>query len=110
MLSKIKKNLWIILRTGVFILLILSLFDIRIHRVNKKDDTVFLVDRSLSTAESKESIEKYINEQIQKKDKKSLTEVISFGENAMTDMPLTDKKEKFAFNTLDFQKSVQEIL
>lgn len=99
MLSKIKKNLWIILRTGVFILLILSLFDIRIHRVNKKDDTVFLVDRSLSTAESKESIEKYINEQIQKKDKKSLTEVISFGENAMTDMPLTDKKEKFAFNT-----------
>ena len=41
MLSKIKKNLWIILRTGVFILLILSLFDIRIHRVNKKDDTVF---------------------------------------------------------------------
>lgn len=99
MLKLDKSNRWIILRISAIICLILSLFNIQFNSRSKGVTTIFLVDRSLSVTQHEKEISDYINSQVESKDKRDNFGIISFGSDAMVDIPISKDIQKIDFNT-----------
>ncbi|SNS16591.1 Mg-chelatase subunit ChlD [Anaerovirgula multivorans] len=99
MLDIKSRNRWILLRIAAIACLIFSLFYIPITRESSDTCTIFLVDRSLSALEHENAVQAYVNKQIETKGKKDTYTIISFGKDAMIEVPSTREKKEVIFNT-----------
>ncbi|ARE86221.1 von Willebrand factor type A domain protein [Clostridium formicaceticum] len=87
------------LRLAAVMCLVLSLLPVKISQKAADSSTIFLVDRSLSVLEHEKMIQAYINAQIERKGKRDMYSVISFGKDAMIEIPFTTEKKQATFHT-----------
>lgn len=80
--TKRKKNIILVLRTIIFLFLILALCGTNVYWKVDTTTTIFLVDASDSVLENRKDFEGFIKEAIRNKGAKDRIGVISFGENS----------------------------
>ncbi len=86
-----KGKLYLVLRIVILLLVILSLFDIRIPRFSKKTATVFVVDLSKSNEDNKNEIAEYLDKTLSKMPSRNSYAIVTFGRDSIVDQFLTDK-------------------
>lgn len=74
-------------------LLLLALCGLSVNIKKAEDTTVFLVDLSESNAANQKKMENYLREQVKKMPGKNQYGIVAFGENALVEQFLTDKKQ-----------------
>lgn len=82
---KFRKNLIIILKSIVFLLLILAFAGLSLKWNAKTVTTIFLIDASDSTSTSRSSAENFVKDALNKKTQKDNIGVISFGDNSLVE-------------------------
>lgn len=96
---KKKFYIWAVLRFLAITFIVVSLMKVSLVLESNRTTTIFLVDRSKSVLKNKTEIEQYINNQIQNKKRKDKIGVISFGKDAMVDVPISENLDKVKFET-----------
>lgn len=92
-ISAMPRGAILALRSAIFVLLILSFFDLRIPIKGDKTLTVFAVDNSESMKNNIGACEEFINEAVKTKSDRDSVAVISFGrDTAIESRPTEDKK------------------
>lgn len=87
-----RKRTAFILRTLVFVLLLLALADLGISLENEETATIFLVDVSDSASSQQKKAEELIKEAVQSLPEKEKIGVITFGKDTKVEQFVTDKK------------------
>ncbi|MGE4283379.1 MAG: VWA domain-containing protein, partial [Clostridia bacterium] len=95
-------------RMLVFVLLILALAGMNIKHYSDDTTTIFVVDRSDSTAESEEAMKEFISNAIDHKRNKDSIGVVSFGANALVEHSISRQPKFNGFET-KIQKSYSNI-
>nr|WP_286208003.1 VWA domain-containing protein [Clostridium caldaquaticum] len=95
---KVKKNTILIVRSIIFILLILALSGFSFKWNAKDAATVFVIDASDSMLANKSAVEKFVADAINKKTSKDAVAVLSFGDNALIESFVSKSP---AFNGLE---------
>lgn len=82
---KLRKNLIIICRSAVLILMLIAFAGLSIQWNAKTITTVFLIDASDSTQSSRNSEENFVKDALNKKTQKDNVGIISFGDNSLVE-------------------------
>ena len=86
-----KKKFYLILRTVLLALLVLSLLGLRLPKPSKNVTTVFLVDMSVSDEENIKEFDDFIDEQLAHMPKNNRYAIVTFGRSATVDQFVTDR-------------------
>ena len=93
-----RKKFYLILRSVLLALVVLSLLGLRLPKPSKNVTTVFLVDMSVSDEKNIKEFDDYIDFQLDHMPKNNRYAIVAFGRNAVVDQFVTDRNMYMGLN------------